>query len=318
VRDLSFLLEEPSGAEISGLDSLDPRFTRLVDLAEREGFDELADGVRALHEEGVRDVRLVAYYCLQVFRERGLVGAAETLCALSALFDSAFPGYGPLKNRDKYLEKSLAWFFGRTADAIEYHRKKADAVHRDWRDSVDPVALEAGIEAGAQLVKQLAAPSFSSSSEALGRLLRELRTAREVATSERPAPPVSLAPSPMPSIEPPVTPRSRGLRDLESEHPVVELRVSHQFIELCQKLRAFEALVEKRNFEKAAMVGDDLMTLIEGFDPRRYFPDLFADFSSQLSANVGTIAPYWDRRGTLEWKTLLQFYQVDLKKFVGE
>ena len=55
-----------------------------------------------------------------------------------------------------------------------------------------------------------------------------------------------------------------------------------------------------------------------GFDPRKYFPELFASFSALLSSNVSAMAPYWDRRQSLEWKTLQQFYQVDLKKFVGE
>ena len=82
--------------------------------------------------------------------------------------------------------------------------------------------------------------------------------------------------------------------------------------------QAFEKLIEKRSFEKAALVGDDLMTLIENFDPRKYFPDLFASFGALLSANVSSIAPHWDRRSSLEWKTLQQFYQVDIRKFVGE
>jgi hypothetical protein len=33
---------------------------------------------------------------------------------------------------------------------------------------------------------------------------------------------------------------------------------------------------------------------------------------------VSALAPYWDRRESLEYKALQQFYQVDLDQFVGD
>jgi hypothetical protein len=147
-------------------------------------------------------------------------------------------------------------------------------------------------------------------------VLRELREARETALSE--APPAPKLPTDLKTASEPAPERRSAQLSSFGSNDSIELQVSPQFIELCRKLQAFEKLIEKRSFEKAALVGDDVMTLIESFDPRKYFPDLFASFGALLSANIGSIAPHWDRRGSLEWKTLQQFYQVDIRKFVGD
>ena len=92
---------------------------------------------------------------------------------------------------------------------------------------------------------------------------------------------------------------------------------SHKFLELQSKLRAFELLVEQGNHERAAVVADDLLQLIEHFDPRTYFPELFVQFSALFSTNIGLLEQHWERRESMAWKALDQFYRVDLKKFVA-
>jgi hypothetical protein len=94
------------------------------------------------------------------------------------------------------------------------------------------------------------------------------------------------------------------------------LAVSHRFVELTQKLRAFEELIKKHEYRKAALVADDLQQIIEHFDPRSYFPEVFAGFSAHLSRNIHALAEHWDDRESVAWKALAQFYHVDLDGFV--
>lgn len=98
---------------------------------------------------------------------------------------------------------------------------------------------------------------------------------------------------------------------------VVQLRATARFLELCSKLQAFEALVKRGDFDKAAIVSSDIMRTIESFDPRAFFPDLFAGFGALLSAHIHDIGPRWDGKDSLEWRALEQYYQVDLESFVG-
>ncbi len=98
----------------------------------------------------------------------------------------------------------------------------------------------------------------------------------------------------------------------------MELPVSHAFIELLQKLKAFETLVARKKFQKAALVADDLTDLVSKFDPRSYFPDLFSDFGKNLAEHIEVLAENWDRRDSVAWKALEQYYRVDLQRFVDE
>ena len=111
-----------------------------------------------------------------------------------------------------------------------------------------------------------------------------------------------------------IEPRSRS--EVSAGTQRLDLKVSPAFVELCHKLQAFESLIEKRKFLKAALVADDLTSVVSNFDPRTYFPDLFADFGKLLAENVEVLAEHWTQRDTLSWKALEQYYRVDLQRFV--
>jgi hypothetical protein len=96
----------------------------------------------------------------------------------------------------------------------------------------------------------------------------------------------------------------------------VQLLGSAHLVELCNKLKAFELLIERQEFQKAALVSDDILSTLESFDPRRFFPELFATFGGLLNKHVKNIQEHWESTDSTEWKTLAQFYQVDLERFV--
>ncbi len=96
----------------------------------------------------------------------------------------------------------------------------------------------------------------------------------------------------------------------------LQLAVTYRFAELTRKLQAFELLVQEGQFRKAALVADDLQQLIQGFDPRSYFPTVFASFSALFCENLEVLSEHWGERGSLAWQALGQFYQTDLDRFV--
>ena len=92
---------------------------------------------------------------------------------------------------------------------------------------------------------------------------------------------------------------------------------SHHLKILLKKLAAFESLVAARQFEKSAIVADDLNTIMANFDPKRYFPKLFSKYTLLRALHIGDITPYDQSKVTVEWQALQQLYEVDLEHFIA-
>ena len=75
--------------------------------------------------------------------------------------------------------------------------------------------------------------------------------------------------------------------------------ISPELAILLKKIQAFETLVKARRFERAAMVADDIQSAVENFDPRKYFPTLFAEFYADLVTNFDQISSFWARRDSV-------------------
>jgi hypothetical protein len=86
--------------------------------------------------------------------------------------------------------------------------------------------------------------------------------------------------------------------------------------ELQQKLQAFEALCKKQDFAKASVVAADVAAIVEKFDPRLYFPRLFASFYGLSAKNVDKIVPLFETKESPQWKAMEALYRVDLEAFV--
>jgi hypothetical protein len=94
------------------------------------------------------------------------------------------------------------------------------------------------------------------------------------------------------------------------------LEISPALSLLLRKLAAFETLLHRGDAPRAAVVAEDVRQALERFDPMEYFPTLLAPHFALLSAHLSDLRPYWEARGTLEWRVLEQHYRVDLDGFV--
>lgn len=312
MRDLSFAHAPfPEGSH--GLESHDPGFLKVVDLAQQSKFTEAADEIEALHAEKAFDARLASYYLYECFAEGGCRRLAEVFDALAALVTRSWEPVIAAQRAPAVLNRSVAWFLQTLLHSVEYHQTNADATWRRWVEGVGDQELANAVASAERLNGVLTEPVFHQSIELMGRALRWVRELRVSLA----APPVAEAASPQSEPVPATSPAtSPAVLALPGQS--FQLQGSAKLAELIQKLKAFELLVEKRSFQRAALVGDDVMATLEAFDPRDYFPELFSRFGALMSEFVGEISPHWDQKNSVQWKALSQFYKVDLRRFVED
>lgn len=317
-RDLGFLQRPLTVAATPGLEAVDPRLAALTDLAEKGQYAEAANRVEELFADGIYDIRAFSYYLFQAFLEGGLPALVDILDGLPSLFGENFVAIGPVKKREEHFDKRLAWLLETLEETIEYHEAKQTAEWSTWQQGVTVESLERALRGADALSKKLPANGFANTMRGLGRLTNWL--VQHAGAIAEPAPKSRRLGTVPPSVPPPPGSEPRlSVGELPGSESLdrIEIAVSRQFLELSHKLRAFDLLISQGNHEKAAVVADDLMHLIERFDPRAYFPELFVRFSALFSENIGLLEQHWERRETMAWKALDQYYRIDLKKFVA-
>ncbi|RKG90955.1 hypothetical protein D7W82_01915 [Corallococcus sp. CA049B] len=319
MRDLSLCLRPVEGGSLERLESHDARFLTVADLVQRESYAEAADAIEALDGEGVYEVRLSAYYLFAALREDGLVRLPEVLEVLVALARAAAEEAARGEGKDKskpavLLNKALTWLFQTLLSALKYHHGKKDAGWEAWTQGFTDGKRKDALRGIQTLQGALEGSAFRNGSQGLAGLGQWLKETQERAAAPAPAPEPAKPAAPAKgraakaAAPPPSFPRTTG---------PLQLRGSAHLLELCDKLKAFEVLVERGDFQKAALVSDDVLRTLEDFDPRRYLPELFSSFGALLNRHVGDIQEHWERKDSMEWRTLSQFYQVDLGAFVG-
>jgi hypothetical protein len=316
VRNLDFLREPLVAAGQPELEPTDPRYIEISDLAQRGDYVRAADKLDPLLDQGCYDIRLLGFYLYARFSESGTVQLGAIMTALYSLLGPNLHAIGPKRKREQHIDKTIVWLCQKILDAIEYQQGKKPEVWARWLSRTDPGEVVAAIGALEKLHTLLQSPAYAHSDPLLSRLLRLLRDLHRTLTADQtPATEFAAEPRP-PTLLPPTAALPSVLSPaLPVQH--MRLQVSPHFIELDRKLRAFSQLIAHGSYEKAALVSDDLLQLIEHFDPRKYFPDFFGTFSRLMSEHVEDLEQHWDKRETIQWKTLNQFYQVDLDAFSG-
>jgi hypothetical protein len=313
MRDLS-LCARSFEKDCQRLEAHDPRFQQITELAQSGKYTEAADAVEALLAENLYEVRLLGYYLFAVLHEEGLPRLAAILEALATLIRRNWESLPARDKRTALLNKSVTWLFQTLLDTLNYHQSKKDERWQGWWKASTEAQVSAAIRKAQELLELLPEPRYRSGSEALAKLvpwLRELHAQVVANLPQDPPPPPQGAPQ---APEPPAEPRGPS-PFLKLGQPV-QLMGSAHLVELCNKLKAFELLIEREEFQKAALVSDDILSTLEGFDPRRFFPELFATFGALLNKHVRNIQGHWEGKDSTEWKALAQFYQVDLERFV--
>jgi hypothetical protein len=128
-------------------------------------------------------------------------------------------------------------------------------------------------------------------------------------------------PEPTPSVRTSVVREDPGSREHAvsydaGEADTVTVEVTPALRALFEKLDAFEALIERDEHMRAAIVAADVQRELDAFDPRRYFPRLFAAHIARRVERRADLSLYARDRGGDEWNDLEELYRVDLDAFV--
>ncbi len=307
-RDLTRFCAELPAPSVA-LDAVDPRLGMIGDLASQDQVDRAADLAEEALSEGHLDIRLIVVVLCAGFLEGGLVTLPRVIDAVERSVGENLGAIGPSEKKQSHFDKRITWLFDRIADQLSYHERAATEQWAAWTEGVESETVEQTAASASLLARTLSREAYASSPRAVGRLASALKTRAEAMKA-----PVAQDTKAVTEAPPPPQTTSRIPDQLESGRAT--LAVSHEFIDLCHRLRAFEALVQKGRYEKAAVVAADLQRIVGEFDPRRYFPELFSGFAALYSQHIETISRYIDQRESPAWNALDQFYRVDLKTYV--
>jgi hypothetical protein len=318
VLSLDHLQTSLEPGEAIGMDSTNPAFVQIVAFVDQKNYSDAAKEIEEQFSKACYDIRLIAYYLFYAFDEDGPRALLDIGNVLSACLTTNMDAIGPEQRKIKYFNSTIAWLFTEVNDRLSFEKSTGSEVWSRWQSELTAECIKAVVAELSLLSAELAGDSYKSSGDKLSRVLAFLRDFdRDLS----------------------VTPARAGLEDesrseqldhpevVESQSPIhlerysmapgrIELEISPSFNRLCEKLTAFETVVNSGDFQKAALISDDIMKEIESFDPRDHFPRLFSAFFTALTENVKVISPYWEQRETIEWQMRSQLYRVDLPSFI--
>jgi len=314
--DLTRLLEPLARSADAELDASDDRLLGPDAHASKGDFVSAAREAEALLEAGVYDLRPMPYCLYQAFVDGGYPALSTILGVTENLLGPSREALMPEKRRDDYLNRRWHWLFDKIDCALAFQEKAGSVEWQRWQSGLSRATLDELRLVGKRVSDALAAPAFQQAGMVLARLLARISEQRPVDDEARQPCTSSLETRPASQAPP-------SFRRIDSEAPLrrpdglerVELSVSPRFSQLCRSIEAFEVLVQKGQFLKAAVVLADISESLNHFDPRVYFPSLFAPFASLYSKHVNALTEQTDERSPA-WQALRQHYQVDLQGFV--
>lgn len=330
-RDLSIYLSELVPGDEGVFDASDERLLAIIDLFDKRKFALAADKAQELADAGVFDIRPLSYLLFVAFYEDGIAALGSVFDVVTAALGPQAKVIGPQKNQQSFFAKRLVWLFTTIADHLAYYRKEGGA---DWdrtRAGLTIDSLADILDRGKQVDTALTTAAHEKTAMVLATLMGALRTlAAELEVADQAAKNSAVETSSSEEDEDEIDSDTEKHEEDSEEQPervakvhvgnfgkrAVKLDVSSQFMDLLAKLRAFEELVGKGDLMKAAVVAEDVQNSIESFDPRVYFPSAFSRFSELLSHHSEELGEHIENRDSFAWKTMSQFYKVDLEKFV--
>jgi hypothetical protein len=297
-------------------DLFDVRFEEVVSLVDQEQLNEASTIIISILNEGKVDLRLVMYLFYTQFINKGISSLKSIFPAIKTIINDYWEKISPVNMRDKYLSSSLTWFLSTIGKKIKrseklYKSKKTDDF---WNKSVGSLSSETidqlifeSRELGAFLLKKTEDPSINQYVLFISKWLENLKSMVEENIDSTPdEAPLTEAP-----LEEPINESS-----IPQSPIVAVLTPSEAMIHFFQKIQAFETSIENQNFEKAALISDDIDQIIKNFDPSLFFPKLFSKYFALSATHIDTLSYQIGNKGSLKWEALHRLYRTNLEEFM--
>ena len=315
-----FLLSPPSPDEVVHLESSDDRLLEICDLYGARSFAEAHERCDSVIGDKIYDFRLIGIHVFCIFWKEGPQALQPAFEALNAYLSQNWEHVGPERHRKKIVSLGIESLIDNVASTLDYWQTQGSELFQTWVNQESRESLEDTIGTLQSLenipeehlspdIIAIQLPKLTQMLRGVQKSLPSRDEATETMTTEDDdAPEAAPAQSAAPTAPPTPAPASLA--------PVLGQEISPELAMLLKKIQAFETLVQAKRFERAAMVADDIQSAVENFDPRKYFPSLFAEFYADLVGNFDQISSFWARRDTADWAVLQQLYDVDLDTFV--
>ncbi len=289
-----------------------PHFYEVSALIEKDEYQEAAVLIRDNIEEGPLDIRLLMYYFYACFTEKGMACCEKMFLMINSALQSNWDSISPSTNRDQHAKKAIDWLFMRIIKNCEFISRMVGSGNLAFFNQCTAEINKKGVEKALKVAYALNETlegkwDDSNLSDLLMHVVKWIKEFSQILldreTTEKAA---RRAPPPPPpeeeeeEVSPKVTPtHDEGISDA--------MRL------LQRKMDAFQYLIEKRDYQKAAVIADDIERLIENFNPLVYLPKVFTRHFS-LYARVSTKLD--DNRDGGAFRILEKLYQTNLDAFL--
>lgn len=294
----------------------DLHFEEIVSLCEKENYQEAVPLIEKVLQEGCLDIRLIMYLSFAEFIKKGPTSFTTLFPQFIFLLDQNWDKISPLKMKEKHIFNSATWFFSTVVKKIKRSEQLFKEERPDflWKISESTITeehliiLRESFQPLIQFFKEKwEQPSINQY------ILRILKWVENFPYKKS----FSLISEEEALIKP---------KDFTLEEPSPALTIQRVSLEelLCsplmkqfyEKLKAFEKLVENEDFSKAALISDDIRTILENFNATAFFPKLFSNYFALLAKHIDLFSEEWEQKESLKWAYLNQLYQIDLDAFL--
>lgn len=344
--DAGLLLEtlegtEPNGTQLNGtelreLPVNDPRLQDLSASMTRGDYRAVGEQVEALLRDGIYDLRPLGGYLMALYLEQGIRGLAAGLAGATVVVGPHFESFGPRKRRASALDTALTWFGQNLLKLLRRAETEKNATWKAWRDPRNVEPMMESFEHLQALMKALEARVPNAHAlEPLQELGRQIASyvelvAEGLESKQAPDPAAEYddgdaaaeadAPTNLPATVPKEERREASKSPMSAGRgagtETLTLQVSPALGQLLRQIAAFERLVARRRFERAAIIAADVQETLDHFDPLIMLPEVVAPFVRAMATHIEEIEPMLEQREGLAWRSLLQLYRVDLEGFV--
>ena len=294
----------------------DLRFEEVISLVDEERLHEASKLITAILSEGQVDLRLVMYLFYAQFINQGIGSLTTIFPAIQTILDDHWEKISPVNMRDKYLLSSLTWFLSSIGKKLKrseklYKNKKADefwnkSVHGLTSQKIEQLLTDSKTFA-TYLHKKTDDTDLNQYLLFISKWMDNLKSVAENESADEPEEQKNHEPAPQAAVKASRSPQTPLKEVVDASEP---------FMLLFKKIQAFEALIAKQQFEKAALVSEDLSLILKNFDPSVYFPKLFSKYFALSAVHIDTLAQEWENKNALKWEALQRLYQTDLEEFI--
>ena len=304
-----------------GLSPIDPRFNDIATLIQEGHYAEASAGAEEVLKEEIYDIRIMGYFVYGIFLEKGVGALEEIFTAMAGVLRDNLEAVGPARNREKHIQTILTWLMKQLSKKLQYEEDRKTGVWDLWLSEVSSENVQDAMDAVDNFRRAVSQVLEDKAAGVLDGLIKvgDWLKSFEMLVYQEPEPEpepeeemveeeVEVDSVPVQADRGGFSPNDEGMGGIAG---------SSALSVLVKKIEAFDALISQAKMTQATLVADDINHIIENFDPKVYFPELFASFTLQSALNINGLTAFSAEKQSVEWKALQELYKTDLASFVA-